>query len=157
MVYSDVDKTEAFIRRLAKMYQYTLSSYHNKLISLREELDFVESYQYLLATRFENRFFAKIDLPEEILDTKIPPLTLQMLLENAVKHNTMDLKNPLHITIDVEEDHICIKNNCTEAPNKVASFHIGLKNINERYLLLANKGISITSGSHFIVKIPIIR
>jgi two-component system LytT family sensor kinase len=69
----------------------------------------------------------------------------------------MDLENPLHVSVYVEESHICVKNNITEEPSNRTSFHIGLKNINLRYLLLAKKGISISNGNVFLVKLPIIR
>lgn len=157
LVHSDAKKSEKFIRKLSNMYQYTLNSYHSKLISLKEELAFVESYQYLLETRFDQMFCCKIELSEELMDTKIPPLTLQMLIENVVKHNKMEIKNPLNIHVFKEGEYICVRNNITETPQAVSSFQIGLKNINTRYLLLVNKGISISNGHDFMVKIPIIR
>jgi sensor histidine kinase YesM len=157
LVHSNPKKSELFIRKLANMYQFTLNSYHSTLISLEEELNFVASYQYLLETRFENKLKVEIQVSEELYQTQIPPLTLQMLIENAVKHNTMDLNNPLHVAVYVEGNYICVKNDITEIPKNKTSFHIGLKNINTRYLLLAKKGISITNGTIFLVKIPIIR
>ncbi len=157
LVHTNTKKSELFIRKLANMYQFTLSSYHSMLISLEEELDFVASYQYLLETRFEDKLAIKINIPATLNATKIPPLALQMLIENAVKHNTMDKKNPLQVSVYVEGNHICVKNNITEEPSHKTSFHIGLKNINTRYLLLASKGISISNGNVFLVKIPIIR
>jgi sensor histidine kinase YesM len=157
LVHTNTKKSELFIRKLANMYQFTLSSYHSMLISLEDELDFVNSYQYLLETRFEDKLTIQVDIPQELFRTKIPPLTLQMLIENAVKHNIMDKKNPLQVLVYVEGNHICVKNNITEEPSNKTSFHIGLKNINRRYLLLASKGISISNGNVFLVKIPIVR
>lgn len=157
LVHINVNKADLFVRRLVKMYQYTLDSYNTKLITLEEELHFLESYQYLIMTRFEKKLFVSIDIPAKKLNSKIPPLTLQMLLENAVKHNKMDEKKPLKVSIFVKDNAICVQNNITETPIKTTSFHIGLKNINSRYLLLTNKGISITNGSDFSVSIPIIR
>jgi sensor histidine kinase YesM len=157
LVHTNVKKSELFIRKLANMYQFTLNSYHSMLIPLEQELDFVASYQYLLETRFENKLNIKIEIDEALYGTKIPPLTLQMLIENAVKHNTLDTKNPLEVSVYVEGNYICVKNNITEEPSNKTSFHIGLKNINKRYLLLAQKGISISNGKYFLVKMPIIR
>ena len=157
LVHTNAKKSELFIRKLANMYQFTLNSYHSMLISLEEELQFVASYQFLLETRFENKLKINIEIPEDLYTTQIPPLTLQMLIENAVKHNTMDKNNPLQVSVYVAGNYICIKNNITEEPTNKTSFHIGLKNINTRYLLLAKKGISISNGSVFLVKIPIIR
>jgi two-component system LytT family sensor kinase len=157
LVHTNTKKSELFIRKLANMYQFTLNSYNSMLISLEEELQFVASYQYLLETRFENKLKIEIEISKDLHQTQIPPLTIQMLIENAVKHNTMDLENPLHVSVYVEESHICVKNNITEEPSNRTSFHIGLKNINLRYLLLAKKGISISNGNVFLVKLPIIR
>lgn len=157
LVHSDVNRTELFVRRLAKMYQYTLQSYHSKLITLKEELEFVESYLFLLETRFKDKFTATITISDDLHETKIPPLTIQMLIENAVKHNVMDEENPLEIKIYRDKEHICVKNTLTKSPKNAISFKIGLKNINKRYLLLVNKGISVSNGDCFSVKVPIIR
>jgi LytS/YehU family sensor histidine kinase len=157
LIYKDVNKAETFIRRLSEMYHYTLESYQTKLILFEEELEFVKSYIYLQETRFERVFECKIDLPASINNTKIPPLALQMLIENAVKHNLMSERNPLKVNVSFEDDHICVENNITEEPRKVPSFKIGLNNINARYQLLSNKEIIIANGQSFIVKIPVIR
>ena len=157
LVFKDEKKAENFIRRLATMYDYTLKSYNQKLITLQEELDFVTSYKYLVQTRFENKFSCNITISDDLLETKIPPLTLQMLVENAVKHNQLSAENPLNVVITSDQDTITIHNNVTKKPNKVTSFSIGLKNINARYLLLSNQAISVTNGRGFTVKIPIIR
>jgi len=157
LIYKDVNSAESFIRGLAKMYAYTLSSYHNKLINIQEELDFLKAYITLIKTRFEDKFICNIEIPHEIKSTQIPPLTLQMLVENAIKHNQMDLKDPLRVNISYDGHYILIKNNITTPGHKVNSFNIGLKNIKERYNLLSNTSISITQDEHFIVKIPVIR
>ncbi|NVK53765.1 MAG: histidine kinase [Flavobacteriaceae bacterium] len=157
LVHTDVKRTTLFIRRLAKMYQYTLQSYHSKVIPLKEELDFVSSYLYLLETRFRNKFTASIEIEEDLYATNIPPLTLQMLVENAVKHNVMDDEHPLQIKIFKDNAHICVQNTITKSPENKVSFKIGLKNINQRYLLLVNQGIVVSNGAVFSVKVPIIR
>lgn len=139
LVHVNAKRSEMFIRKLANMYQFTLNSYHSTLISLEEELNFVESYQYLLETRFEDKLKIDIAISRDLYQTQIPPLTLQMLLENAVKHNTLSIDNPLKVSIYIDGDYICVQNNITEEPKQKTSFHIGLKNINTRYLLLAKR------------------
>lgn len=156
LVYKNEQKAKLFIRKLATMYDYTLKSYDTKLITLQEELAFVNSYIFLVETRFENKFHCTVTIPEELLETKIPPLTLQMLIENAVKHNVLSDENPLQVTITVDGKHIKVHNNITSVPQKVSSFKIGLKNINSRYLLLHGEGIITINGNDFTVKIPII-
>ena len=157
LVHISSKKAEMFIRKLANMYQFTLSSYHSMLITLEEELNFVSSYQFLLETRFANKLKVEIDLQEDLLQTQIPPLSIQMLIENAVKHNVLDERNPLHVKVFFKGDYICVSNNITEVPKRKTSFHIGLKNINTRYLLLAKKGIVVSNGNQFLVKLPLIR
>ena len=156
LIYRNPKSAETYIRGLSKIYSYTLKSYYTKFVTLEEELDFVTSYLILLETRHEKRFSCKITLPEEIRATNVPPLTLQMLVENAVKHNQMDINNPLHIDIYYENGHIIAKNNITTKPNKVTSFNIGLKNIEERYALLGNASVLIEKDENFVVKIPVI-
>lgn len=156
LIYKDISRAEVFIRKLATLYQYTLDSYDKKLVSVQEELNFVNSYLFLIKTRFDRSFECFIELPEDVLQTRIPPLALQMLLENAIKHNQLQTGNPLKVTIDVQGDFISVTNNITDIPHKVSSFKIGLKNINSRYLLLAGKGIQVSNEEVFQVKIPII-
>ncbi len=156
LVFKDKGKAENFVRKLAEMYQYTLNSYRIKLTSLEEELEFVKSYIHLLETRYGNKFHCDVQIPSSILQTKIPPLTLQMLIENAVKHNVLHEDNPLKVKIYYDKKYISVTNNVTEEPKHVTSFKIGLKNINTRYLLLHTEGILVTNGSTFEVKIPIL-
>lgn len=157
LVYIDEKRAEIFIRKLAKMYNFTLKSYHQKLITVQEEINFVNAYVFLLQTRFQNKFTCSIFIDDDFLTTKIPPLTLQMLVENAVKHNQLSIDKPLNINIKSTNKEIIIENNITKIPKSVTSFNIGLKNINERYLLLVNKAISILKEENFIVKLPLIR
>lgn len=156
LVYKEKKRAEQFIRKLANMYQYTLKSYSEKLITLQEELDFVKDYLFLLETRFENKLTCTITVSEELMDAKVPPLAVQMLVENAVKHNQKDEHNPLYITIESTKKHIVVKNNITEKPTNITSFNIGLKNINSRYLLLHTEGIVVSNGENFSVKLPLI-
>lgn len=156
LIFKDKMKAESFIRRLAEMYDYILHSYQIKLTSLKDELEFVNSYKYLLQTRFGEKFQCLTDIDDTLLSSKIPPLTIQMLLENAIKHNVLEEKDPLTIRISNEKGYIIVSNNITKKPKNITSFKIGLKNINARYLLLHTEGIMITNGGKFEVKIPII-
>lgn len=156
LVFKDKVKAEGFIRRLADMYQYTLKSYQKKLTTLQDELEFVDSYRYLLEIRFGKKFQCSIHIDEKLNHTSIPPLTLQMLLENAVKHNVLEEEDPLIVEITSDDKYITIKNNITRKPKHVTSFQIGLKNINARYLLLHKEGIAVSNGKNFEVKIPVI-
>ena len=157
LIYKDETKAESYIRQLAKIYQYTLDSYNEKLITLKQELEVVDAYQYLLNTRFENKFHSKIEIPTEYHNTKIPPLTLQMLVENAVKHNVMLNEAQLNVSIKIEDNYIIVANNITQAPAKRDSFNIGLSNIKARYELLDSKRVHVTKNDHFTVKLPLLK
>jgi len=156
LVYKDEKLAEDYTRGLATIYNYTLNSYNTKLVSLSEELNFVNSYLLLLKTRFGTAFNYNISIPEHIRTSNIPPLTLQMLIENSVKHNQMDLNGGLQIDIQSDGKNISVRNNITKAPEHVKSFNIGLKNIESRYRLLCNKSIAITKDTHFTVEFPVI-
>ena len=156
LAFKDSGASERYIRGLANVYKYTLNSYHSKLVPLNEELSVVNSYLLLLKTRYGNSINYAINLDDDILDSKIPPLTLQMLIENSVKHNVMDSSNALNIDVYSDGGFIVIKNNITKPPKHVNSFNIGLSNIKSRYQLLRQEGVSVISASDFIVKIPVI-
>lgn len=158
LVYEDHTRAESFIRRMAKAYQYTLKSYTRRWVTLKEEVEFAKSFYFLLETRFANHFELTIDLPEKLLQTRIPPLTLQLLIENAVKHNQVDKEHRLQVDIKLDsKGWISVKNNKTVAPPKRTSFRIGLNNIRERYDLLTHREIQVLDSNQFEVKIPVIR
>lgn len=156
LAFKDAEQAEQYIRGLAKIYNYTLNSYHVKLVSIKEEMDVVKAYLSLLSTRFGEVLQYTINISKVNLQHQIPPLALQMLIENAVKHNQASTTNPLNIEVFEEYDQLVIRNNITEAPKKISSFNIGLNNINSRFKLLYNKEISIKEDNHYTVKIPII-
>jgi len=157
LLFKDITKAACFIRKLAYSYQYTLNNYKNKLVTVGEELTFVNSYVFLVKTRFGNHLSFDVELSEDILNTKIPPLTLQILVENAVKHNQMSASQKLNIKINATKHQISVSNNKTSAPNRVESFKIGLNNIASRYQLLVNKKITIIDNDQFTVHLPPIK
>ena len=157
LIYKDGHLAENFIRRLAMTYEYILDTHGAKYVQLKEELEFVKSYNYLLQVRFGNSLNLAINVPEELLDTKIPPLTLQMLVENAVKHNAISDDEPMNIEVRTN-DNSCIEvinNKNTPIKNK-SSFEVGLENIKRRYGLLSKKKVLIEDGDQFKVTLPII-
>ena len=155
--FKDKRKASLFIRKLAQMYAHVLKSYSSKLTTVEKELELVESYNFLISNRFGDKYSCEISVDPEILATKIPPLALEMLVENAVKHNVMSEASPLKVSITNDDQFIYVANNITAVPKKVASLQIGLKNINTRYVLLTGTGVVITNGNKFLVKLPIIR
>jgi hypothetical protein len=160
LVHVDANLSEKFIDRLSKAYRYILEQKDNETVSLKTELDFLNSYAFLLKIRFENKFDVNISIADtEAERYQIAPLTLQLLIENCVKHNRMSENQPLVITILTGDDYLVATNPVrprTEG-EMIASTGIGLANIKNRYQLLTNKPVLIEkTGDLFTVKIPLI-
>jgi tetratricopeptide (TPR) repeat protein len=159
LVRVDPDLSEKFIDQLSRSYRYILEQKDQALVTLRTELNFIESYAFLLKIRFENKFNLNIDLPEEVLDKyKIAPLTLQLLVENAVKHNRMSLAEPLIVNVAMEEgSFLVVKNKLQLRTTEYASTGVGLQNIMNRYALLTNRQVWVGEiDDQFVVKIPLL-
>ena len=159
LVHVDPDLSEKFIDQLSKSYRYILEQKDQALVTLRTELNFIEAYAFLLKIRFENKFRLDIHLPEEILDKyKIAPLTLQLLVENAVKHNRMSLAEPLVVDVSLnDENMLVVKNKLQPRATEYKSTGVGLENIMNRYALVTNKKVFVGEvDDHFVVKIPML-
>ncbi len=158
LIYQDVTRAEEFIRRLADTYQYVLGTHQQKLISLEKELDFVKAYYFLLCVRFQEGLNLQINIPDQLLSYKIPPLTVQMLVENAIKHNVFSKDKPLNIYLGVVDNtELKVVNNKTKPPPIVKSTHVGLKNIQQRYSYFTNNKIKVKDRIDFEVKVPIMK
>ena len=158
LIHRSAMQTEDFIRRMAKTFQYVLNNDKKKLVTIGEEIAFVKSYNYLLKVRFENQLRLDIELEKDILDCLIPPLTLQLLMENAVKHNLIDENHSLVVRIYSEgPDFLIIENSKSGIPQVKESFNIGLENIRKRYHYLCDKKITVHDNEKFIVKLPILQ
>lgn len=169
LTYKDVRIAEQYIRKLASTYRYILKTEDHQFIKLKDELDMVRSFFYMQQIKYLDFICLNINIPEELNDTYLPPLTLQMLVENALKHNLINEDMKLNIEIYSDDGYIVVKNNLIEKPIllKVGNDHfqkpqgngsnkIGLENIQKRYQFFAGKDIDIVRNQHFIVKIPII-
>lgn len=151
------DNSKMYINKLSNVYRYLLNLNENDLVSVKSELDFTESYLYILKERFEEALQIEINIAEDVLEKQLPPLVLQLLIENAIKHNVVSIKNPLSIKIINELDYLVISNNIQEKYSTEISTGKGLNNIKNRYNLLLNQNIKIDSNAtHFIVKIPLL-
>lgn len=150
-------KAEDFINNLSKVYRYLLRLNESDLVSLAEELDFTKSYIHILKERFEDALMVDIALSNEIKNNKIPPVVLQLLIENAIKHNIASAKNPLFITINYSENKIVVRNNIQPKISAEKSTEKGLKNIKERYKIISNEDVIIEKDDlYFTVKLPIL-
>jgi LytS/YehU family sensor histidine kinase len=144
--------------QLANVYRYLLGSEQEHLTVLEKELEFTRSYLYILQERFEHGLHVEIELPEASLSRNIPPYSLQILVENAVKHNIVSEDAPLTIRIYVESEMLCVENNVLPRMSVEESTGKGLNNIKERYRLLSSHEIEIIDNSaRFIVKLPLLK
>jgi sensor histidine kinase YesM len=152
-------KAERFVEELSMVYRYLLRSNEQDLISLKEELGFIRSYDLLLKTRFDEGFLLHINVPGMMLDHRLPPLTLQILVENAVKHNIISSQEPLHVYIEITGARsLSVRNNLQKKQSLMHSHKVGLKNIVSRYALLDQQPeVTISeTPSEFIVTVPLI-
>ncbi len=157
LIHEDLDKSERFIKELSDIYRYILEQSEEIVSPLSKERDFIESYFYLLQIRFEEKLQYTIHIPDEKLDCTIPSMTLEVLVENAVKHNILDKTSPLKIDIYIEKDSLIVRNNLQQREEEVTSHGVGLSNLNKRLELLGitNASFQIT-GSNYIAAVPLL-
>ena len=160
LVHVDAGLSEQFIGQLARAYRYTLEQQDNDLVLLSTELDFIKSYTFLLKIRFEDKFNVVLDIPEAARRRfQVAPLTLQLLVENAVKHNQMSARCPLTVSIGVVENELVVRNTLQRRPRPLAaaSTGVGLQNILHRYRLLTPLPLHIAEAAGtFEVRIPLL-
>lgn len=158
LVHVNADLSEQFIEQLSRLYRYILEQKDRDVVSLRTELDFLESYVFLLKIRFEKKFELQVHLEEADTDrVKIVPLTLQLLVENAVKHNQMSAKKPLVVEISRDQDYLLIKNRLQLRQHRELSTGTGLNSIINRYGLLSEVAVKAgVEGEDFLVRVPLL-
>ncbi|MBT3244918.1 MAG: sensor histidine kinase [Bacteroidetes bacterium] len=156
LIYESADESARYISHLSKLYRSILESGSGQFISLRQELEVLDSYLFLLRIRFNEAFKVNILLSDDTLNkTVIIPHTLQMLIENAVKHNALTTEQPLIIRIEEDESSIVIRNNIRPKRLLEPKSGIGLVNINMRYNMATNQKVEISNkNKEFKVKLP---
>lgn len=157
LMEEDVDSAKVFVEKLAVYYRYALQVNDQELVELSKEVNLLESYIYLLSSRFGDNLEVQIDALIKNSDALIVPLSIQMLFENAVKHNIISNDKKLKIQIGMNGYCIFVENNLQVKDSLLSSNGIGLENIHSRYLLSTNKDIQIIKTSEkFRVELPII-
>lgn len=158
IIPEDSDAAVSFTEKLSEVYRYILNNKERELVGLEEELQFVKSYLFLLRMRYPNNLKFDFNIEAKYHNMTIPPLTLQMLVENAIKHNIVSKTKPLHIDIYIENgESVIVKNNLQKKETADVSMKTGLENIRKRYRILGNKEIDvITSTTNFMVAVPLI-
>lgn len=157
LIEENPENAQKFTTSLSKIYRYVLEQKDKELISIEEELSFAKTYMNLLKMRFENSLF--YELPDTPIhpEAKVVPLSLQLLLENTVKHNVVSEQKPLHIRIFVEGDYLAIQNDLQKKEVLQDREGVGLQNIINRYEIITRRKVLIqTDQKTFTVKIPIL-
>jgi two-component system LytT family sensor kinase len=157
LIKHDPNTAESFTRKLSLVYRYVLQSKNHDLITLNKELEFIHSFIYLHQIRFGDALQIKIDVKADSMKRYLPPLTLQILVENAIKHNVMNEENHLQIYIYTLEIETLVVKNSLNPKQTFNSTKTGLPNLKARYQLLKDNGIKIDkSKTEFTVTIPLL-
>ncbi|NIJ54733.1 sensor histidine kinase [Dyadobacter arcticus] len=149
---------QKYLERLSDVYRYVLVSRNKNTVLVEEEIAFLDAYVYLNKIRFRDNLLVEKHIAPETYRQHVTPLSLQMLIENAIKHNVVSKENPLKISIHQEGDqYLVVKNNIQEKTIFEKSTRVGLQNIINRYSLLTERRVQvIEDGALFTVKIPLI-
>jgi len=157
LIEENPDNAQRFTTSLSKVYRYVLEQKDKELVSVAEELSFAKTYMNLLKMRFENSLFYEIPNEVTIPDAKVVPLSLQLLLENTVKHNVVSEQKPLYIRIFVDGDYLAIENDYQKKEVLQDRQGVGLQNIINRYAIITNRKVAIAQNDKtFTVRIPIL-
>ncbi len=150
------ESVQSFVGRLAEVYRYTLTTREHSEVRLKDELDFTLAYWYIQKERFEDAIFIEVQFVTDTRLINIPPMALQTLVENAIKHNKATESFPLKVSIKEIDGEIEVRNNIQIKHKTVESIGVGLSNLSERYKLLYDKDIIIKEeNGDFIVSLPI--
>jgi hypothetical protein len=153
----ETERASSFIRKLANIYRYMLKNDNKPLVKLSEEMDFTRMYIDLLKERFTEGMVVEIDIERELHDRYIVPCAVQLLVENATKHNIVSAEQPLTINITTEEGMLVVRNRLQLRTHGQPSTRLGLENIRRQYQDITRRDISVEkTDSEFIVKLPIV-
>ena len=153
-----VDEASDFVYKLAYLYRYMISNEEENLVTVREELDFVSKYTDLMKVRFGPAFEVVIDIDESLRESFVVPCSIQLLIENAIKHNGGTEQTPLDIRLYNSATHLIVRNNILKKLSCEPTTHLGLKYIKKLYGDLSSADVIVESSEdEFVVKLPIIR
>lgn len=157
LIEENPENAQKFTTALSKVYRYVLEQKNKELVTVDEELDFARTYMSLLKMRFEDSIIFEIPEKSQNPESKVVPLSLQLLLENAVKHNMVTSSKPLTIKIYEDGDHLVVMNNLQPKQIVKKSSGVGLENIKQRYNLLTNKKVIINQeAKRFAIALPML-
>ncbi|MVT39572.1 sensor histidine kinase [Chitinophaga oryziterrae] len=157
LINEDPAVASEFLNNLSRVYRYMIQNLKKDLVQLKVEIEFLKSYIYLMKIRHDDNMQVIIQLDENVMDSAIPPVTLQMLTENAIKHNIATGNSPLVIHIICKEGYITITNNLQRIAHTIPSTGMGLRNITDRYRILSGREPVIAeTDTTFYVALPVL-
>ena len=138
-----------FVNSLSETFRYTLDNQKQKAVTLREELRFLDSYLFMMKARFGDALRVKTEVKDVHLDKKLPQFALQLLVENAVKHNLVSRSKPLNVSIVSNDQMLIVQNDLQLKTQVTKRYGIGLANLSKRYDLIAGDNIEIERNEHY--------
>ena len=156
LVREDQDKAQEYIQELSRVLRYTLQGNDSKSVCVKDEIEFVSAYIFLLKMRFEDNLSFDICIDNKYANYYLPPMAVQMLIENAVKHNEISDRHPLNIRIYTEGEELIVTNPVQPKLTVTTGTGIGLANLAKRYYLLYKREIQISENEQFTIRIPLI-
>jgi sensor histidine kinase YesM len=157
LVAEDADKADDFLNDMSRVYRYMLRSNHQDWVTLQQELVFIHSYCQLLKTRYGNSISVQVEADEKYSNYMLPPLTLQLLLDNAIKHNSTGKQQPLQICITTGNNNtLIVKNNLQKKQKSIHNHAVGLKSLSAKFDLQNLPGFLVTeTETEFVVTVPL--
>jgi LytS/YehU family sensor histidine kinase len=158
LITEDPVEADRYLNEMTKVYRYLLDNNRHELVTLETEIKFIHSFYQLLKLRYDKGVELSCQIPAQYNHHQLPPLTLQLLVENAVKHNITSRDKPLQIEISIAgNERLMIKNNLQRKANKPISHKIGLNNIAAKYQLMQQEEVIVKEeGGYFMVSLPLI-
>lgn len=156
VIRENPDLAQKYVRELSNVFRYAITPSKANLVTIDDELTVLRSFAQLITMRLENAFEFNINVGEEYLARRLPHLSLQPLIENAVKHNAATATRPLKVTVSIEDEHVVVCNTIWEIPVPESSNGLGLANLNGRFKIMMHREIEIIkTAEYFIVKLPL--
>jgi sensor histidine kinase YesM len=157
LIPEDQERAVQFVQKLSRVYRYILEMRDQKLVTLEEELRFLKSYTFLVKERFEENLHVEVDVPEALRRRKMVPLALQLLMENAIKHNVISQAQPMCIKVYAEGDQLCVANKLQRKKQVSRSTGMGLQNIKNRYNYFTHEAVKVEDDNgQFLVCLPLL-
>jgi len=158
LIEQDKAKAQDFINEFSMIYRYVLETIEQPMVDLEAELRFARSYLFLQQMRYGEGVQVSIDVPAAYLDRLLPPLSMQVVLENALKHNIANMSQPLQIEVVAEKDALVVRNNWQPKVSKAYSAGLGQRNLGKRYRMITQREPAFTlQAGHYRVSLPLLK